>query len=93
MHFNVCLKDKERMAQLLRNETQNRSGTAAEIIQYKDQVDSLTHMLEALTHSKELVAQELAVQRAANCEVHLTFLSHLFVDCMIYNTKQSFLLF
>jgi chromosome segregation ATPase len=61
--------DKERMAQLLRNETQNRSGTAAEIIQYKDQVDSLTHMLEALTHSKELVAQELAVQRAANCEL------------------------
>jgi hypothetical protein len=81
------------MAQLLRNETHNRSGTAAEIIQYKDQVDSLTHMLEALTQSKELVAQELAVQRAANCEVRLAFLSHLFVNCMIHNTKQSFLLF
>jgi len=61
--------DKEHMAQLLRNETQNRSGTAAEIIQYKDQVDSLTYMLEALTQSKELVAQELAVQRAANREL------------------------
>jgi len=61
--------DKEHMAQLLRNETQNRSGTAAEVIQYKDQVDSLTYMLEALTQSKELVAQELAVQRAANREL------------------------
>lgn len=61
--------DKEHMAQMLRNETQNRSGTAAEIIQYKDQVDSLTQMLEALTQSKELVAQELGVQRAANCEL------------------------
>jgi len=61
--------DKEHMSQLLRNETQNRTGTAAEIIQCKDQVDSLTHMLEALTQSKELVAQELAVQRAANCEL------------------------
>jgi len=93
MHFDVYLKDKEHMAQMLRNETQNRSGTAAEIIQYKDQVDSLTQMLEALTQSKELVAQELGVQRAANCEVHLTFLSHLFVDRMIHSTKQSFLLF
>jgi hypothetical protein len=62
-------------------------------MQYKDQVDSLTQMLEALTQSKELVAQELAVQRAANCEVHLIFLSHLFVGCVIHNTKQSFLLF
>ena len=93
MQLNVCLKDKEHMTHLLRNESQNRSGTAADISQYRAQVDSLTHMLEALTQSKELVAQELAVQRAAKCEVQLTFLSHLFVDCMFHNTKQSFLLF
>jgi hypothetical protein len=67
------------MAQLLRNETQNRSGTAAEISQYRAQVDSLTQMLEALTQSKELVAQELEVQRAAKFEVGLTFY------CLIYS--------
>jgi hypothetical protein len=88
--LNVCLKDKERMAQLLRNKTQNESGCAVKISQYGAQVDSLTHMLEALTQSKELVAQELAVARAANCEVRLTFMSHLFIDFMFHNAKQSF---
>jgi hypothetical protein len=83
MDLDVCLKDKDHMAQLLRNETHNRSGTAAEINQYRDQVVSLTHMLEALTQSKELVAQELAVQHTANCEVQLTFLSHLV--CRLYD--------
>jgi hypothetical protein len=70
------------MAQLLRNETQNKSGTAVEISQYKGQVDSLTLMLEALTESKELAAQELRMQRAANDEVQFSFHFDLFVDCV-----------
>jgi hypothetical protein len=76
------------MAQLLRNETQNKSGTAAEVNQYKGQVDSLTHMLEALSESKELAAQELRMQRATNNEVQFSFPFDLFVDsvcCVILN--------
>lgn len=69
------------MAQLLRNGTRNTSGTAAEIGQYKGQVDSLTHMLEALTESKELVAEELRLQRATNYEVQFSVPFDLFVDC------------
>lgn len=61
--------DKEHMAQLLRSETQNKSGVVAEVSQYKSQVDSLSHMLEALTQSKELVAQELRIQQATSTQL------------------------
>ncbi|KAJ9595100.1 hypothetical protein L9F63_013626, partial [Diploptera punctata] len=61
--------DKEYMAQLLRSETQNKCGVVAEVGEYKSQVDGLNHMLEALTQSKELVAQELRIQQATNSQL------------------------
>lgn len=75
------------MAQLLRSETQNKSGVAAEISQFKGQVDSLTHMLEALSQSKELVSQELRMQQAVCSEVQLIFFCVLFAWYMLHNTK------
>jgi hypothetical protein len=82
------------MAQLLRNETQNKSGTVAEMSQYKDQVESLTHMLEALTESKELAAQELRKQRETNYEVQFSFPFDLYIDrvCYIILNEASFVL-
>jgi uncharacterized alpha/beta hydrolase family protein len=80
----MYLKDKEHMAQLLRNETHKESGDVAEISQYKGQVDSLTHMLEALTQSKQMVAQELQMQQATNNEVQFSFSFALFVDCVVW---------
>jgi hypothetical protein len=70
------------MAQLLRNETQDKSGVVSEISQCKGYVDSLTHMLEALTQSKELVAQELRIQQATSNEVRFSFPFDLFIDCV-----------
>ena len=63
------MQDKEHMTQLLRSETQNRSGVIAEVSQYKNQLEGLNHMLEALTQSKELVAQELRIQQATSSQV------------------------
>jgi hypothetical protein len=80
-------KDKEHTTALLRSETQNKSGVVAEISQYKSQVDSLTHMLEALTQSKELVAQELRTQEALNTEVQLSSVCVLFVEYVLHNTN------
>jgi hypothetical protein len=61
------------MAQLLQDETHKKSGTVAEVRQYKGQVDNLTHMLEALTQSKQLVAKELRVQQDTNDKVPFSF--------------------
>jgi DNA-binding FrmR family transcriptional regulator len=72
------LKDKEHMAQLLRGEIQNKPSVAEEISQLKGQVDSLTHMLEALTESKEMVSQELRMQQAVSRKVQLSILCVLF---------------
>jgi hypothetical protein len=71
------------MAQLLRSETQKSSDVTTEISQFKVQVDSLTHMLEALTKSKELVTQELQVQLTSSREVNFTFLSVLFIGLCV----------
>jgi uncharacterized alpha/beta hydrolase family protein len=78
----MYLKDKEHMAQLLRNETRKESGAVAEISQYKGQVDSLTHMLDALTQSKQMVAQELRMQQATNNQVQFSYSFAVFVDCL-----------
>lgn len=66
------------MAQLLRGEIQNKPSVAEEISQLKGQVDSLTHMLEALTESKEMVSQELRMQQAVSRKVQLSILCVLF---------------
>jgi uncharacterized membrane protein len=88
----MCLKDKEHVTQLLRSEAHKDLGAIAEISQYKFQVVSLTHMLEALTQSKQLVSEELQMQQAMNNEVQFSSSFSLFVDrlCLVLLNEVFF---
>nr|CAD7443451.1 unnamed protein product [Timema bartmani] len=61
---DTLASDKEHMSELLRTEAKQSS----EMGQYKNQVESLQHMLDVLTQSKEMVAQELRVELATNAQ-------------------------
>nr|CAD7401754.1 unnamed protein product [Timema cristinae] len=61
---DTLASDKEHMSELLRTEAKRSS----EMGQYKNQVESLQHMLDVLTQSKEMVAQELRVELATNAQ-------------------------
>nr|CAD7397516.1 unnamed protein product [Timema poppensis] len=61
---DTLASDKEHMSELLRSEAKQSS----EMGQYKNQVESLQHMLDVLTQSKEMVAQELRVELATNAQ-------------------------